>query len=137
MDRIFVRKFDSPDERRPFVDKGHLDILKVGEGIVGLATFEPGWKWSEHVKPIAGTDTCETAHAAFIVSGRLHVVMDDGETHDLGPGDFAMVPPGHDAWVVGSEPCVMFDFAGAQHYAERGDERPVERRAMDELPSVH
>jgi len=137
MDRMFVRKFDSPDERRPFVAKGHLDILKVGEGVVGRAIFEPGWRWSEHVRPIAGTDSCETAHALYVVSGRLHVAMDDGETCDLGPGDFAMVPPGHDAWVVGKEPCVMFDFGGIQNYAKPVSERPVERRAVDEVPSIH
>lgn len=137
MDRMFVRKFDTPDERRPFMDKGHLDVLKVGEGMVGRAVFEPGWKWSEHVKPIAGTDSCESAHATYVVSGRIHIEMNDGESRDLGPGDFAMIPPGHDAWVVGNEPCVMFDFGGVQNYAKRAEERPIERRAVDEVPSIH
>lgn len=136
MDRIFVRKFSSPDERRPFKDKGHMDFIKVGEGIVGRAVFEPGWKWSEHVKPLAGTDSCETAHALYMVSGRMHVVMDDGQEQDLVAGDFAVVPPGHDAWVVGHEPCVAFDFGGVENYAKRQEERragPVAEGA----PSIH
>lgn len=136
MDRLFVKKFDSPDERRPF-EKGHIDVINVGEGVVGRALFEPGWKWSEHVKPLAGTDSCDVAHAAYIVSGRLHVVMDGGEARELGPGDFAMIPPGHDAWVVGNEPCVMFDFGGAQNYARPTAERRGGRQAAEEVHSIH
>ena len=76
---------------------------------VSRATFLPGWRWSEHVKPIAKTDSCEAAHMGYFVSGRMNVVMDDGEEMEYGPGDFAIMPSGHDAWVVGNEPCVVID----------------------------
>ncbi len=76
-------------------------------------------KWSECVKPVAGTETCEVAHLGFVVSGRMHVVMDDGTEGDAGPGDLVEIAPGHDAWIVGEEPCVFIDFQGASNYAER------------------
>jgi quercetin dioxygenase-like cupin family protein len=86
---------------------------------VGRATFQPGWKWSEHVKPIAKTSSCEAAHAGYFVSGRMKVVMNDGEEMEYGPGDFALMAPGHDAWVVGNDPCIVIDWQGFAHYAER------------------
>ena len=86
---------------------------------VGRATFLPGWRWSEHVKPIAGTDSCQAAHLGYFVSGRMTVVMDDGETVEYGPGDFADMAPGHDAWIVGDEPCVFVDWQGYADYAKR------------------
>ncbi|MGC4122317.1 MAG: cupin domain-containing protein [Myxococcales bacterium] len=113
-----IKSFRSPDERRSFADgKGYLDLLRIGGQDVGLAVFQPGWRWSSHVRPLAGTDTCQSAHHAYVVSGRLHVVMDDGQEGDLSPGDFALIEPGHDAWVLGDEPCVIFDFAGFADYA--------------------
>ena len=111
---------DSPEETRPFEDgKGRLDLVNLAEGGVGRATFEPGWQWSKHVKPIAGTDSCQAAHLGYYVSGRMHVVMDDGEEMDFGPGDFSIIPPGHDAWIVGDEPCVVIDWQGFTDYAKR------------------
>jgi quercetin dioxygenase-like cupin family protein len=114
------KNFDSPDETRPFEDKkGKLEVINTDGGAVGRATFEPGWKWSEHVKPIAKTDSCQAAHTGYYVSGRMKVVMDDGEEVEYGPGDFASIPPGHDAWTVGDEACVVIDWQGFADYAKR------------------
>ena len=88
-------------------------------GAVGRATFLPGWRWSEHVKPIAKTDSCQAAHMGYFISGRMKVVMDDGEEMEFGPGDFAIMAPGHDAWTVGDEPCVVIDWQGFADYAKR------------------
>jgi quercetin dioxygenase-like cupin family protein len=116
-----VRKsLDSPDETRPFEDgKGKLQLVNTDTGPVGRATFEPGWRWSEHVKPIAGTDSCQAPHLGYFVSGRMHIVMDDGEEMDFGPGDFCVIPPGHDAWVVGNEAAIVLDWQGYADYAKR------------------
>ena len=120
MSALTRRSFDSPDETRPFEQgKGRLDLVNTDSGVVGRATFEPGWKWSEHVKPIAKTDSCQAAHTGYFVSGRMKVVMDDGEEVEYGPGDFAVMAPGHDAWIVGDEPCVVIDWQGFTDYAKR------------------
>ena len=112
------KSFESADEVRPMAGKGQVEILKIGDGVVGKATFEPGWRWSEHVKPIAGTDSCQAAHLGYVLSGHQKVQMDDGTELDFGPGDVVAIPPGHDGWVVGDEPCVVLEFAGMEHYAE-------------------
>ncbi|MRH88060.1 cupin [Nocardia sp. SYP-A9097] len=116
-----VRKtFDSPEETRPFEQgKGRLDLVNLEAGPVGRAVFEPGWRWSEHVKPIAQTDSCQAAHMGYCVSGHMVVAMDDGGQQEYVPGDFMVVPPGHDAWVVGDEACVMIDWQGVADYAKR------------------
>ena len=120
MSALTRRSFDSPDETRPFEQgKGRLDLVNTDSGVVGRATFEPGWKWSEHVKPIAKTDSCQAAHTGYFVSGRMKVVMDDGEEAEYGPGDFAVMAPWHDAWIVGDEPCVVIDWQGFTDYAKR------------------
>ena len=115
-----VRKSaDSPDELREMTDgKGRVELVDLGSGLVGRATFEPGWKWSDHVKPMAGTDSCQAAHVGYVVSGRMKIVMDDGEAVEVGPGDFMTAAPGHDAWVVGDEPCVTLDWQGMADYAK-------------------
>ena len=113
------KSLNSPDETRPFVGKGHADIVRLGGLTVGRGVFEPGWKWSEHVKPIAGTASCQVAHTGYIISGRMKIVMDDGTEGEAGPGDAVVVAPGHDAWIVGTEPCVMVDFSGMANYAIR------------------
>lgn len=119
MSGLTRRSFDSPDETRPFEQgKGRLDVINTDGGVVGRATFEPGWKWSEHVKPIAGTDSCQAAHAGYFVSGRMTVRMDSGEEMEFGPGDVAIMAPGHDAWIVGDEPCVVIDWQGFGDYAK-------------------
>ena len=120
MSGLVRKSFDSPEETRPFEgDTGQLQLVSTQEGLVGRATFLPGWRWSEHVKPIAGTDSCQAAHVGYFVSGRMKVVMHDGEEADFGPGDFAAMAPGHDAWVVGDEPCVFIDWQGFADYAKR------------------
>lgn len=115
-----VRKsLNSPEETRPFAEgTGKLELVNVDAGAVGRATFEPGWRWSEHVKPVAGTDSCQAPHLGYYVSGRMKVVMDDGAEEEFGPGDFAIIPPGHDAWIVGDEPCVVIDWQGFADYAK-------------------
>ena len=118
MAELEVKNHDRADETRPFVDKGRVDILTLGAGTVGRGTFEPGWRWSQHVKPIAGTESCQSAHLAYCVSGRMFVRMDDGTEMEIDPGDVAFIPPGHDAWVVGSETCVQVDFTGMENYAK-------------------
>ena len=120
MASLFRKSLDSPDETRPFDGgKGRLELVNTDGGAVGRATFLPGWKWSEHVKAIAKTESCQAAHTGYFVSGRMKVVMDDGEEMDFRPGDFASMAPGHDAWVVGDEPCVVIDWQGFADYAKR------------------
>jgi quercetin dioxygenase-like cupin family protein len=116
---LIRKSLDSPEETRPFKDgMGKLELVNLGSGPVGRATFEPGWRWSDHVKPIAGTESCQAAHMGYFVSGRMKVVMDDGEEMEYGPGDFAVMDPGHDAWTVGDEPCVVIDWQGFADYAK-------------------
>ena len=120
MPGLIRRNFDAPDETRQFEGgTGKLEVVNTDGGIVGRATFEPGWQWSKHVKPIAGTDSCQAAHTCYFVSGRMRVVMDDGEEIEYGPGDFAYMAPGHDAWIVGDEACVVVDWQGFADYAKR------------------
>ena len=107
------------DEVREF-PKGKLEFATVGGTMIGRATFEPGWRWSESVKPAAGTDSCQTHHFGYCISGHMHVVMDDGQELDVGPGDALEIPPGHDAWVVGDDAYVGIDITGAATFARSG-----------------
>ena len=109
--------FKSPDETRTF-EKGRLDLINIGGGTVGRLTLQPGWRWSKHVKPIAGTEWCEAPHFQYHLSGRLHVLMMDGTEFEVGPGEVSLLPSGHDGWVVGDEPVVLIDWAGASNYAK-------------------
>ena len=119
MAKMMRKSLDAPEEVRPFEDgKGRVELVNLDAGAVGRATFEPGWRWSEHVKPIAKTDSCQAAHLGYYVSGRMKVVMDNGEEEEFGAGDFAVIPAGHDAWVVGNEPCVVIDWQGFADYAK-------------------
>ena len=113
MARMVRMSLDAPEETRPFeAGMGQLELVNLASGAVGRATFQPGWQWSKHVKPIAKTDSCQAAHTGYFVSGRMKVVMDDGEEAEFGPGDVMICPPGHDAWIVGDEPCVVIDWQG-------------------------
>ena len=119
MASLEAKPFDAPDEVRPFKDgMGQVELVQVGGNPVGRGTFQPGWRWSEHVKPIAGTDSCQANHLMYVVSGRMHVVSNDGSEADIGPGDVVAIEPGHDAWVDGEEPCVSVDFGGYAQYAK-------------------
>ena len=117
MSVLAAKDFTDPDEVRQF-PHGHVDLVNVGPATVGRAEFEPGWRWSQDVKPIAGTASCQAAHTGYVLSGRMHVVMDDGTEGEAGPGDAVVISPGHDAWVVGDEDCVMLDWSGAVNYAK-------------------
>lgn len=112
------KSFKAAAETRRF-EKGILELLNLGSGTVGRLTLQPGWKWSQHVKPLVGTQWCEAPHFQYHVSGVLHVLMEDGSEFDIQPGEISLLPSGHDAWVVGDEPVVVIDWAGATHYAEK------------------
>ena len=103
------RTFDAPDEIRIPFEKGRIDVVTLAGLTFYRATLQPGWRWSEHVKPVVGTESCQRYHLKVILSGRQHVVMADGAELDLKPGDVAVMPPGHDAWVDGDEPNVLLE----------------------------
>jgi hypothetical protein len=109
--------FQAPDETRDF-ERGELRLLKMGGGEIGMLVLQPGWRWSDHVKPLAGTDLCEAPHFQYHIAGTLHVVMADGTEFDAGPGDVTALPQGHDAWVVGDTPVQIVDWFGASNYAK-------------------
>ena len=117
MNTTQVRSLNKPDEVRTF-DKGKVELVKVNGSTIGRAVFQPGWKWSESVKPIAKTRSCEAPHFQYHISGTLHVKMDDGTEMDLKAGDISNLASGHDAWVVGNEPVVVVDFQGMLDYAK-------------------
>lgn len=118
MEKAERKDFKSPDEVRTF-EKGKAEIVNIGGGVVGRLTLEPGWRWSQHVKPIAKTQWCEAPHFQYQISGRLHVAMADGTEFDTMPGQVVTLPSGHDAWVVGNEPVVIVDWHGARNYAKK------------------
>jgi hypothetical protein len=120
MASIEVKSFDAPDEVRSFEGRGKADVVNVAGRVIGRGVFEPGWRWSENVKPIAGTDSCQVSHLGYCVSGRMRVTMDDGAEGEVGPGQVVAIPPGHDAEVVGDEACVFIDFGEFGEYAKRG-----------------
>lgn len=113
-----AKSVQSPDEVRQFAAHGHVDVVNVNGQPVLYGTFEPGWRWSNDVKPIAGTDSCQATHFLYITSGRMNIAMNDGTELEIGPGDVAAIAPGHDAWVVGDEPCISVDFGGYGQYAK-------------------
>ena len=112
------KKFQNPDEVRTF-EKGRLELVNIGDGVVGRLILEPGWRWSKHVKPIAKTEWCEAPHFQYQVSGQLHIMMANGKEFDTGPGDVTSLPSGHDAWVIGHDPVVLVDWYGALNYAKK------------------
>ena len=112
------KNLTEPDELRVF-DKGRLELVSLGSVTFGRATFQPGWRWSTSVKPLVNTRSCEAPHLQYHISGRLHVVMDDGSQEEFGPGDVSLLPPGHDAWVVGEDPVVVIDISGMGDYARQ------------------
>lgn len=113
MTSIDKKSFDSPDETKTPFEKGKIEVVTIGNLTVQKETLEPGWKWSEHVKPVAGGESCQKFHVKYIISGKQKVVMDDGTEIELLPGDVSVIQPGHNAWVVGDEPNVLLELSGA------------------------
>jgi len=115
---VEARGFDAPDETRT-PDKTRVEVVRMGSTSAARLTFEPGWKWSECIKPVAGTDSCQVRHVGVMQSGNLHVTHEDGTETDIGPGEAYVIEPGHDAWVVGDEGVVAFEFESkaAEEYA--------------------
>jgi len=111
------KTFTKPDETREF-PRGKAELLNIGGGVVGRLVFQPGWRWSNDIKAIANTHSCEAPHFQYHVSGRLAIKMDDGTEFIAGPGDVTALPSGHDAWVVGDEPVVVIDWYGASNYGK-------------------
>jgi hypothetical protein len=110
------KSFDDADETRA-PDKTKVDVVRLSGATVARLTFQPGWRWSECVKPVVGTESCQARHVGALVAGRLHVVHDDGTVGEVSPGAAYVIEPGHDAWVLGDEPAVAFEFESAETYA--------------------
>jgi hypothetical protein len=111
------RNFNKPDETRT-PDKTKVELVDLSGGQIGRYTFQPGWRWSECIKPVVGTETCQVEHIGYFVSGTLHVTHSDGTERDVTAGDVYHIAPGHDAWVVGDEPAIVVEFQGAANYAK-------------------
>jgi quercetin dioxygenase-like cupin family protein len=111
-----MKRFDNPDVRRTF-PKGTFDLVRVGALTLGRASYEPGWKWSEHFRSPDGAPSCQVEHVGVVISGRAIVAMDDGTVIEMKAGDAFYIPPGHDSWVIGDEPYVSLHVAGAEHYS--------------------
>jgi hypothetical protein len=119
MAALEAKSLNDPEEVRPFHgDMGSVALVNLSSGPIGYGRYEPGWRWSEHVKPIAGTDSCQVRHVGYVVKGRMKVVADDGSEMEIGPGDAVHIEPGHDAWVVGDETCELIDVGGLAGYAK-------------------
>ncbi|HTR88916.1 MAG TPA: cupin domain-containing protein [Solirubrobacteraceae bacterium] len=119
MAQLQAKQFNAPDEVRPFAaDMGQVELVQLSGNAIGRGTFKPGWRWSEHVQPLAGTDSCQVQHIGYVLEGRMVVAMDGGDQLEVGPGDVFVMPPGHDAWTVGDQACVLLDFGGLSGYAK-------------------
>lgn len=117
-----VKHFSDADEVRPF-SHGRAELVRFGDREIGRFMLDPGWRWSQDVKPIVGTDLCEASHFNYIVSGTIRIEMADGTSFDAKAGDVATIPPGHDAWVVGDEPVVAVDWGMVASYAKEAGVR--------------
>jgi hypothetical protein len=113
---FLIKRFESPDEVRTF-EKGRFELIKIGGMTIGRATYEPGWKWSQHVAPVASTPLCQVEHIGMVISGQAACAMQDGRSYVMKPGDVFYIGPGHDSWVVGHQPYVSLHFLGAEKYA--------------------
>ncbi len=115
---VVLKRFESPDETREMT-KGRFELVTLGGLTIGRATYEPGWKWSEHVGPTVGASRCSVEHVGMVVSGTATAAFDDGRVYELRTGELFYIPPvPHDSWVVGDEPYVSLHFLGAEHYAK-------------------
>lgn len=117
-DDLIIKRFENPDEVRTF-EKGLFELVQIGSMTIGRAKYEPGWKWSVHVSPVAGTSSCQVEHVGMVISGCAAIQMDDGRHYEVKAGDVFYIAPGHDSWVVGNEPYVSLHFLGADHYAQK------------------
>jgi quercetin dioxygenase-like cupin family protein len=118
MNDVILKRFEQPDETREF-ERGKFEIVRIGGLTIGRATYQPGWKWSEHVSPLAGTPFCEVGHVGLVISGSATAAMVGGEVFELKPGDIFHVPAApHDSWVLGDEPYVSLHFLGADDYTK-------------------
>ncbi len=117
MNDVILKRFDHPDEVRIF-DKGKFEIIHISGMTIGRATYEPGWKWSQHVGAASGAKTCMVEHVGLVISGRATAAMEDGRVIEMKAGDLFYIAPGHDSWVVGNEPYVSLHFMGAGDYAK-------------------
>jgi quercetin dioxygenase-like cupin family protein len=113
---VILKRFEHPDEVRVF-EKGKLELVSLGGMTIGRASYEPGWKWSEHVGKAMGAKSCQVEHVGMVVAGVATAAMDDGRVIEMRAGDVFYIPPGHDSWVVGDEPYVSLHFMGASEYA--------------------
>ena len=118
--RLQRRRFSEPSDVRT-MPRGRIDVVELDDVVVGRMTYEPGWRWSSDVRPVAGTDTCQYHHLGVTLTGRLRVAMPDGTELEIGPGEVFEIPPGHDAWVVGDEPWVSVDFEAMRTYGKQRD----------------
>jgi len=116
MVRLLRKRLDDPDEVRSF-PHGRVEIFEIGDNVVGRTVYEPGWRWSQDVRPIAGTELCMYHHLGYCLTGLLRVILEDGTSLDIGAGEAFEIPPAHDAWVVGDEPWITVDFAGMRSFA--------------------
>jgi quercetin dioxygenase-like cupin family protein len=113
---VILKRFENPDEIRVF-EKGRLELVELGGMTIGRASYEPGWKWSEHVGKATGAKSCQVEHVGMVLAGTATAAMDDGRVIEMHPGNVFYIPPGHDSWVVGDEPYVSLHFMGAKEYA--------------------
>lgn len=114
---IELKALDRPDDTRS-LPKTKVEVVNVGGHTIMRGTFDPGWKWSECVKPTVKTASCQVSHVVYTISGRMAIRMDDGTEQEVGPGFAGAIAPGHDAWVIGNEPCVLIDFTGGPTYGK-------------------
>lgn len=114
---VILKRFEAPDEVRE-MEKGHFELVHIGGLAIGRATYEPGWRWSEHVGPSVGASRCTVEHVGLVLSGAATAAFDDGRVVELRAGSLFYIPPEpHDSWVIGDEPYVSLHFAGADDYA--------------------
>ena len=115
--RLETRSHDSPDETRT-PNKTRIEVVRLEGFTIGRLTFEPGWRWSECIKPVVGTESCQVSHVGYAISGRMTIRLNDGAEQSIEAGQSYTIPPGHDAWVEGSEPFVGIEVMSAEQFAK-------------------
>ena len=114
--QVILKRFEEPDEVRTF-EKGKFELVEIAGMTLGRATYEPGWRWSEHVGKALGKKSCEVEHVGLVLQGRATAAMDDGRNYEMKAGDIFYIAPGHDSWVIGDEPYVSLHLMGGADYA--------------------